>query len=76
MSAIFINFLDISIIVSFAICALLILRLLLKKVPAFIRCIVWGLVALRLLIPVSLESDFSLIPREAELSQTVKNASK
>ena len=73
MSAIFINFLDISIIVSFAICALLILRLLLKKVHAFIRCIVWGLVALRLLIPVSLESDFSLIPREAELSQTVKN---
>lgn len=72
MRAIFINFLDISIVVSFAICALLILRLLLKKVPAFIRCIVWGLVALRLLVPVSLESDFSLIPKKADLSETVK----
>lgn len=72
MSAVFIKFLDISIIVSFAICALIILRLLLKKVPAFIRCIVWGLVALRLLIPINLESDFSLIPRKADLSQTVK----
>lgn len=71
MSGVFIKFLGVSIIVSFAICALIILRLFFKKVPAFMRCIVWGLVALRLLIPVSLESDFSLIPRKADLSQTV-----
>lgn len=42
--------------------AVLLLRLLLKKAPKWTRLPLWGLVAVRLLCPVPLESAWSLIP--------------
>jgi len=45
------------------IAVVLILRtIFLKRVPKWTICILWMLVGARLLIPFSLESDFSLIP--------------
>lgn len=40
----------------------IVLRLLLKKAPKWTHAALWGLVALRLLLPFSSESEFSLIP--------------
>lgn len=36
-------------------------RFLFKKAPKWIRCLLWGLVAIRLICPFSLESPFSLM---------------
>ncbi|MDE5817986.1 MAG: M56 family metallopeptidase [Lachnospiraceae bacterium] len=38
------------------------LRVLLKKMPKWICCLLWGMVAVRLLIPIQIESTVSLIP--------------
>ncbi len=40
----------------------LLLRLLLRKSPKQISCLLWGVVGLRLLLPFTIESQFSLIP--------------
>ncbi|MBE6564945.1 MAG: hypothetical protein E7655_06710 [Ruminococcaceae bacterium] len=40
----------------------ILLRLLLKKAPRWIVCLLWAMVGLRLMMPVTFESDFSLIP--------------
>ncbi len=62
MTAIFIKLLNMSISASWIVLAVLILRLLLKKAPKWITMVLWGLVALRLVLPFSIESAFSLIP--------------
>ena len=62
MSALFLKILNLSINASWLILAVIVARLLLKKAPKWISCLLWGLVALRLLCPVSLESVFSLLP--------------
>jgi len=62
MSEIFIKILNMSITASWLILAVFLTRLLLKKAPKWIVCILWGLVAIRLISPVSFESVFSLIP--------------
>ena len=62
MTAIFIKLLNMSISASWIVLAVLILRLLLKKAPKWIMVALWGVVALRLVLPFSIESAFSLIP--------------
>ena len=62
MTAIFIKILNMSISASWIVLAVLILRLLLKKAPKWITVVLWGLVALKLVLPFSIESAFSLIP--------------
>ena len=58
----FSDILNISITASWLVLAVLILRLLLKKAPKWTHVALWGLVAVRLLLPFSIESIFSLIP--------------
>ena len=58
----FSNVLNASISASWLILALILLRLLLKKAPRWLHVALWGLVALRLLLPFSIESPLSLIP--------------
>ena len=58
----FSHVLNLSITASWLILAVLLLRLLLRKAPRWITVALWGLVALRLLMPFSIESSFSLIP--------------
>ncbi len=62
MSELFINLLNLSITTGWLILAVMLVRILLKKAPKYIRCILWGLVGLRLICPVSIESVFSLLP--------------
>lgn len=51
-----------SISASFLVGAIIILRLLLKKAPKAIFVVLWGLVAIRLVCPFSIESALSLVP--------------
>ena len=45
------------------------LRLILKRAPRRVSVLLWGMVALRLLCPVSIESRFSLVPQVQALTQ-------
>lgn len=51
-----------SIAASWLILAVVVLRFLLRKAPKWINVVLWGLVAVRLLFPLSIESAFSLVP--------------
>lgn len=62
MTELFLRLLNISITAGWIVLALLLLRLLLRKAPKWINCLLWAIVALRLLIPFFPESRFSLIP--------------
>lgn len=62
MDLLFVKVLNMSISASWLVLIVLVLRLLLKKAPRWIRVALWALVAVRLVCPVSLESVFSLIP--------------
>ena len=43
--------------------AVLLLRLCLKRAPKWVNVLLWGIVAVRLVLPVSIESPLSLLPR-------------
>ena len=62
MSAVFLKVLNMSITASWLILAVVLTRLILKKAPKWIPCLLWGLVAIRLICPFSFESVLSLIP--------------
>ena len=62
MEALFLKLVNLSITASWLVLAVLVLRLIFRKAPRWIFCLLWGLVALRLVCPVSLESALSLIP--------------
>ena len=64
MSALFLKLLNMSIAAGWLVVAVIVLRLCLRKAPKAIHCALWALVAIRLLCPFSLESNFSLIPEE------------
>ena len=62
MSRVLIEILNMSISGSIMILAVLLMRLLLKKAPLWISVLLFGLVGVRLILPVSIEAPFSLIP--------------
>ena len=62
MTSVFLHFLNLSITAGWMVLAVLLLRLCLKKAPRWITCVLWGLVALRLVVPFTIESPISLIP--------------
>ncbi len=62
MGEIFLKILNISIAASWLILAVVLLRLVLKKAPKWVAVLLWGIVALRLVVPFSFESALSLIP--------------
>ncbi len=64
MSYFFLELLKLSISASFLIIAVILLRLLMRKSPKSIYCILWALVGIRLICPFSFESVFSVIPKE------------
>lgn len=71
MAEVFLQLLNMSITASWLILAVVVLRLLLKKTPKWIICMMWCLVGIRLLIPVSIESVFSLIPSAEVVSEDI-----
>ena len=76
MTAVFIKLLNMSITASWLILAVILLRIILKKAPKWIRCILWGLVAFRLICPISMESIFSLLPSAETIPQDIMYAQK
>ena len=65
------DILNASIAASWMVLAVLMLRLILKKAPKWTRVALWGLVAIRLLLPFSIESAFSLIPSAQSVPEEV-----
>ena len=62
LPAMFLDLLNASISATWLVLGILLLRLLLKKAPKWLTCALWALVAIRLVMPFSIESIFSLIP--------------
>lgn len=62
MGNIFLKTLNMSIAASWLILAVVLLRFMLRKAPKWIAVLLWGIVALRLVVPFSFESVLSLIP--------------
>lgn len=66
MREIFYQVLNLSEVGSYLILAVIVARSVLWKAPKRLVCLLWLLVAVRLTIPFSVESAYSLIPSEAE----------
>ena len=64
MGTVFLTLLHMSLAASALVVVVVVLRLLLKRAPKAIHCALWAMVALRLLLPFSVESSFSLIPQD------------
>lgn len=62
MDDVFLKIVNLSISASWLILAVLVLRVVLKKAPKWVMPLLWGVVALRLVCPFSIESALSLIP--------------
>lgn len=62
MGALFVDFLNISITASYIILAVILIRLIFPKIPRKFICILWAVAGIRLILPFSIESIFSLIP--------------
>lgn len=71
MSGIFLKLLNLSISASWLVLVVLALRLVLKRAPKWMNVLLWGMVALRLMLPFSIESALSLIPSAETLSPEV-----
>ena len=71
MSELFLRLLNMSITAGYLVFAVLLARLFLKKSPKWISCLLWGIVALRLLLPITIESPLSLIPSAEAIPQNI-----
>lgn len=69
MEAVFSKLVGISLVANWLILAVVVLRLLLKKAPRRVTCILWLIVALRLIVPFSIESPVSMIPQTTSVIQ-------
>lgn len=70
MAGVFLRVLNMSIAAGWIVLAVLVLRLLLKKAPKWITVLLWGIVAVRLICPLSIESAMSLVPSRETVSYT------
>lgn len=72
MEAIFFKIVDMSLAASALILILVLSRPLLKRAPKWIGCLLWALVAVRLVCPVSIKSPFSLIPQTTVVQEMIQ----
>ena len=71
MSDIFLKLLNMSLTASWLIVVVVILRLIARKTPRWIICLLWGLVAIRLVCPFSIESPFGLVPSDEVITKNI-----
>ena len=76
MNELFLKIINMSISASWLILAVLILRLVLKKAPKWVNVLLWGIVAVRLICPLSFESALSLIPSSETIPLDIEMAAK
>lgn len=68
MAAVFLKLLNLSISASWLVLVVLVLRFVWKRSPKWMNVLLWGIVALRLVLPFSIESALSLIPSAETVS--------
>jgi len=71
MTDLFLKIVNMSITASWLVLAVVILRLFLRKAPKWISVLLWAVVAVRLLCPISIESAVSLIPDPEPVSPQI-----
>ena len=71
MSELFLKIVNMSISASWVVIAVLTLRFCLKKAPKWVNVLLWGIVAVRMVFPFSIESVLSLIPSAETISPTI-----
>ena len=71
MEALFLKLVNMSISASWLVLAVVVLRFAMKKAPKWMTCALWAMVALRLVLPFSIESAASLIPDREPIPQSV-----
>ena len=71
MSEVFLKVLNMSISATWLVAAVLAARCCLKKAPRWVHVLLWGIVAVRLLCPFSIESALSLIPSAEVVSPDI-----
>ena len=71
MSEAFLKVVNMSISAGWLVLAVLALRLILKKAPKWVNVLLWGIVAVRLICPFSIESALSLIPSTETFSPEI-----
>ena len=72
MSEFFLGVVNLSITASWLILAVIVARPLMKRAPKWIVCALWALVAIRLCLPISIESKASLVPSAETVPQNVE----
>lgn len=71
MTAVFLKLINMSISASWLVLAVIMLRFVLQKGPKWVNVLLWGIVAIRLICPFSIESSMSLIPSAETLPDNV-----
>lgn len=70
MSVVFLKLFNMSITAGWLILFILLFRVVLKKAPSWTKCLLWGFVGLRLVLPFSIESILSLVPSAETIPQS------
>jgi len=76
MHTLFLGILKLSLMGTLLAVAVILLRLVFRKAPKWIIVLLWGVVALRLIIPFSIESDFFLMPDSVVSGKIIDNVSE
>lgn len=74
MTTVFIKLLNMSIAASWLVLSVILFRIILKNAPKWIRCILWGLVAIRLICPISMLCRFRSVGagRDCGISRRIR----
>lgn len=70
LGQVFMQIFNVSLTAGWFALAVVLIRFLLKKAPKWISCVLWGMVAIRLIMPFSIESALSLVPSAEPLPVT------
>lgn len=76
MSTIFLKVINMSITASWLILAVILIRMVLKKAPKWVMCLLWAFVAIRLICPFSFESVLSLVPSSETIPYDIELSSE
>ncbi len=71
MSAVLIKLLNMSLTASVLALVVILVKLCFKRMPRFISVLLWGLVAVRLMLPFNFESALSLLPSDEPIPQNI-----
>ena len=76
MSELFLQILNMGIAAGWVVLGVVVLRLCFRRAPKWITVLLWGLVAVRLLLPFSIESALSLLPSGETVPHEILQAEK